>query len=59
VAQSPEMKRSDGTGRFTPGEMRVLAVVARSKGWEWTLRYADRLLDEARAIEGDDLEPAP
>jgi len=42
-----------GGRRWTPGERRVLERVASEKGWEWTLRQAERILDEARMIEGD------
>jgi hypothetical protein len=38
---------------WTPGERRVLGVVAARKGWEWTFRNARRILEEARMIEGD------
>ena len=42
--------------KYTPGEREVLAAVARTHGWEWALRNAERTLDEARAIQGEDLE---
>jgi len=41
---------------WTPGERDVLAVVARTRGWEWARRYAPRILAQARTVDGD-LDP--
>jgi len=41
---------------FTPGERRILELVAEDHDWKWVLACADRLLDEARSVEGPDLE---
>ena len=41
---------------WTSGELRVLEMVAEEKGWEWTRRNAVRILEEARMVEGPDLE---
>jgi hypothetical protein len=42
--------------QYTPGEQKVLALVAATHGWEWALRHAHRTLEEARSVHGDDLE---
>ena len=41
---------------MTPGERRVLEVVARRNGWDWTRKHAARILEEARVVKGNDLE---
>jgi hypothetical protein len=48
-----ETERSE---KWTPGELRVLAVVARSHDWAYAEKHAQRTLREARMIDGDDLE---
>ncbi|HYV56373.1 MAG TPA: hypothetical protein VE911_02455 [Candidatus Nitrosopolaris sp.] len=41
---------------WTPGERCVLEIVTQTHSWEWVERNAERLLDEARSVEGEDLE---
>jgi len=41
---------------FTPGERRVLELVAEDHPWEWVLAQPTRILDEARMVLGPDLE---
>ena len=52
-------------GPWTPGELRVLALVARGEhlhrgervdGEEFVRRFAHLILEQARAIDGEDLE---
>jgi hypothetical protein len=48
------MSQTSGTPpRWTPGDWRVLEVVAAAKGWTWTTRHAFWILEEARMLEGD------
>ena len=41
---------------WTPGELRVLEIVAEEKGWDYAISAAERILAEARMVEGPDLE---
>jgi hypothetical protein len=41
---------------WTPGERRVLEIAAADVGWDAAERYAERILAEARMVEGPDLE---
>ena len=43
---------------MTPGEQRVLETIARSRGWDFVNANVELILDQARAIEGDDLDSA-
>ena len=43
-------------GPWTPGELRTLAVVARTRGWDDARDHATLILDQARSIHGPDLE---
>jgi hypothetical protein len=46
-------------GPWTPGERRVLAVVARDRGWHFARQHAALILAQARSIHGKDLEVVP
>ena len=42
-------------GPWTAGELSVLEVVARARGWNYARQHAALILDQARSICGEDL----